>query len=116
MNVSRTRGRLWRMAIYCGVYASENYTSSEYLDGGTRFYVCANPFHGDEFVTDETQDDELRRNSEDLDRFLAALSKGGHSLITPNRVLGPFSIPGYRDVPPMDSLFLAEATAFLRTI
>ena len=69
-----------------------------------------------EFVTDETQDNLHQRNSEDLDQFLATLSKGEHSFITPNRALGPFSIPGYGDVPPTDLLFLGKATAFLRTI
>ena len=68
-----------------------------------------------EFVTDETQDELLRHNSEDLNRFVRVLTKGKHLLVSPNGVLGPVSIPGYRNVPSTDSLFLGKATAFLRT-
>ena len=47
MNVSHTRGKLWWMATYCGVCASEDYTSSDCLDDGTLFHVCTSSFHGD---------------------------------------------------------------------
>ena len=33
------------VAIFCGVCASEDYTSTEELDDGTEYYVCASSFH-----------------------------------------------------------------------
>lgn len=33
------------MAIYCGLCASEDYTSVDHLEDGTEYYVCTNPFH-----------------------------------------------------------------------
>ena len=45
---------LWHtltIVIYCGVCASEDYTSAEQNEKGATYFVCSNPFHGEESLT-----------------------------------------------------------------
>jgi len=69
-----------------------------------------------EFITDRTDDEKHRTNTQDLDNFVLRLSRGLIPSVPSGVLLGPFRIPGlplFRSAPP---LFLGKAVRNLRKI
>lgn len=62
-----------------------------------------------EFVTKLTTGTKLKKNAEDLNNFVRALSGNQAQSITPGRLLGPFRVPGNEHIPANLDLFVGKA-------
>lgn len=64
--------------------------------------------------TDLTSDALMTQNSADLDSFVSALTRGRHTGLGAQEMIGPISIPGHGNIPAFDRLYIGKAVADLR--
>ncbi len=67
-----------------------------------------------EFVTQETKDEEHKKNQEALNKFVYRLTSGQYSQLSPNQLIGPIIVPGKPSFVNPPSSYIGKAQRDLR--
>jgi len=62
-----------------------------------------------EFHTFATNQAKLQANAEDLNVFVARISRGKYFAVEPGRLYGPIRVPGFPDFPALPELYIGKA-------
>ena len=86
------------------------YGTAAALSAARKHDAVAAIFAVHEFVTECTEDAKLKKNAKDLNKFVRTLSGLRKQRVHPERLLGPFLVPGNEHIPGSVKLFIGKAT------